>query len=156
MVWGVLLHWAAMPIYQYDCSGCGRRVDVFFRSVSKVSEPACPECGSKRLKRAISPFARARSERERLDSVDVKQELGHLESGDVAGFARWARRKGKEYGSDLGSEFRAIADKADAGEDPIERVDPAHTLNWQLQKRREGLGGGSGDSASSAGPPTAP
>lgn len=136
-----------MPIYQYDCAGCQRRVDVFFRSVSKVGPAVCPECGGTDLTRVVSQFARARSERDRLDSIDLNQELGRLESGDVAGFSRWARRVGREYDGELGSEFATLADKADAGEDPIERVDPAHTLRHQIEKRRSSLedaGGGAG------------
>jgi putative FmdB family regulatory protein len=141
-----------MPIYQYDCPGCRRRVDVFFRSVSKVGQAACPECGGTDLKRVVSQVARTRSDRERLDAIDLNQELGRLESGDVAGFSRWARRVGREYDGELGSEFSTLADRADAGDDPIERVDPAHTLRYQVQKRRASLEGGSdsGGGASSA------
>ncbi|MBM3139589.1 MAG: zinc ribbon domain-containing protein [Chloroflexi bacterium] len=143
-----------MPIYQYDCAGCGRRVDILFRSVSKAAKPCCPECGSAKLKRAVSQVARLRSERERVESIDFDQEMGHLQSGDESGFARWARRMGRQYDGELGSEFSQIADKADAGEDPIERVDPAHTLRWRIQKRREELSGpASGGDAGDAGGP---
>jgi len=143
-----------MPIYQYDCAGCRRRVDVFFRSVSKVGPAVCPECGGTDLKRAVSRVARARSDRDRLAAIDVDQELGRLESGDVAGFSRWARRVGREYDGELGSEFAALADKADAGDDPIERVDPAHTLRYQVEKRRAALDGG--DTAGGGTPADAP
>ncbi|MPZ99330.1 MAG: hypothetical protein GEU80_08335 [Dehalococcoidia bacterium] len=129
-----------MPIYQYDCAGCERRIDVFFRSVAAAAEakrPACPECGSRRLKRVVSRFARARSEGERIDSIDLEQEMGRMESGDVAGFSRWARRMGEQYDSELGSDFRTLADKADAGEDPVERVDAAHTLRHRIERKKE-------------------
>jgi putative FmdB family regulatory protein len=138
-----------MPIYQYECSGCGRRVEILFRSVSKVGPAVCPGCGSRDLRRAVSQVARARSDRERLDSIDPAQELGRLESGDVAGFARWARRVGRAYDGELGSDFTTLAEQAEAGEDPIERVDPAHTLRSQIRKRRDAL---SGDATGGAGP----
>jgi putative FmdB family regulatory protein len=143
-----------MPIYQYDCDTCRRRVDVFFRSVSKVGTPVCPECGGKRLKRVVSTFARARSERERLDSIDLDQEMGRLESGDVGGFERWARRMGRQYDGELGAEFSEMADKAAAGEDPIERVDPAFTLRSRVERRRGELdaSAGSGPDAPAGGP----
>lgn len=140
-----------MPIYQYDCSGCSRRVDVFFRSISKVSSATCPECGSKRLRRVVSRVARARSEGERIESIDFEQEMGRLESGDVGGFARWARRVGERLDGELGSDFRGIAEKAEAGEDPIERVDPAHTLRYRLEKAREQAGGTGAGGPSEAG-----
>jgi putative FmdB family regulatory protein len=130
-----------MPIYQYDCGGCGRRVDIFFRSISKVSAARCPECGSKRLRRVVSRVARTRSESERVASIDVEQELGRMESGDVGGFARWARRVGDRLDDELGSDFRQIAEQAEAGEDPIERVDPAHTLRYRVEKRRREVAG---------------
>jgi len=33
-----------MPIYEYQCAGCGRRVEVLVRSAA--SEATCPHCGS--------------------------------------------------------------------------------------------------------------
>ena len=125
-----------MPIYQYDCAGCGRRVDVFFRSISRVADPACPECGGKQLKRAVSQVARRRSQLDRVNSINIDQELGHLDGTDVGSFARWARRMGEQYDGELGSDFSHLADKADAGEDPLERIDPGHTLRYRLEQAR--------------------
>lgn len=50
-----------MPIYQYNCAACERRVELFFRSAKAATEPSCPECGSQDLKRVISRVARVRS-----------------------------------------------------------------------------------------------
>jgi putative FmdB family regulatory protein len=33
-----------MPIYEYRCTGCGRRVEVLVRS--EAASPQCPECGA--------------------------------------------------------------------------------------------------------------
>jgi putative FmdB family regulatory protein len=33
-----------MPIYEYNCTTCGRRVEVLVRS--KASVPCCPNCDS--------------------------------------------------------------------------------------------------------------
>jgi len=133
-----------MPIYQYDCSGCDQRVEVFFRSVKAVDKPVCPQCGSKTLKRVMSRFARVRSDAQQLDDLDIEQQLGRLDGKSEADFARWTRRMGDELGEDLGADFRDMADRADAGEDPIERVDPAHTLQYRVDKRREETTGDGG------------
>ncbi len=134
-----------MPIYQYDCGGCDQRVEVFFRSVKSVDDKApCPQCGSKKLKRVMSRFARVRSEAQRLDDLDIDQQLGRLDGKSEADFARWTRRMGDELGEDLGADFRDMADRADAGADPIERVDPAHTLKYRVNKKREEAAGDSG------------
>ena len=133
-----------MPIYQYDCANCERRVDVFFRSVSSAGEPICPECGGAQLTRAVSQFARTRSSQERVDSIDFDREMGRLGSGSEGDFARWARRMGSEYDGELGSNFAELAERADAGEDPVERIDPGHTLKYNIDKRRDEVSHGDG------------
>ncbi len=125
-----------MPIYQYDCDGCDQRVDVFFRSANSTSDAVCPECGGKSLTRVMSGFARARSDAERVDSIDFNQEMGRLKSGDQGDFARWAKRMGKDFDGELGSNFSEIADRASSGEDPIDRVDPGFKLKNELNKNK--------------------
>ena len=49
-----------MPIYEYDCSDCGERVELLIRNQEET--PVCPECGGTRLEKAFSVFA-ARSGR---------------------------------------------------------------------------------------------
>lgn len=127
-----------MPIYQYDCSGCDQRVDIFFRSANSTAEAVCPQCGGKRLTRVMSTFARARSSSERVESIDFNQEMGRLGGGSEGEFARWAKRMGKEYDDELGSNFSEIAERAEAGEDPVERVDPGFKLKHAIQKKSRG------------------
>ena len=45
-----------MPIYEYQCEACGERFEMLVRSVSQQSHPACPKCGSRKVKKAISLF----------------------------------------------------------------------------------------------------
>ena len=74
-----------MPIYEYRCNGCGRRVQLFFRSFSAVQSGSCPHCGSTDLARAPSRVAIVRSESARqeiLADPDVKQRM--LELGITA------------------------------------------------------------------------
>jgi putative FmdB family regulatory protein len=134
-----------MPIYQYDCAGCQNRVDVFFRSASSAADPVCPECGGTDLERVMSRFARARSEADRLASIDVDAEIGRLGKGSVGEFGRWSKRLGKELGEDLGREFAQLAERAEAGDDPVERVDAGFTLKHRIEKRRAEASGDGGD-----------
>ena len=140
-----------MPIYQYDCADCERRVDVFFRSANSAGAPVCPECDGTQLTRVMSQFARAYGSGERVDAIDFDREMGRLGSGGEAEFARWARRMGKEHDETLGTNYRELAERTDAGEDPVERVDPGHTLQHKINEqkrktRRSGQGGAaSGD-----------
>lgn len=44
-----------MPIYEYDCESCGKKVEVLLRSSRE--KPVCPSCGSRKLTRLLSTFA---------------------------------------------------------------------------------------------------
>jgi putative FmdB family regulatory protein len=47
-----------MPIYEYDCRGCGREFEILIQGSQK---PSCPDCGGKRLDKKLSVFAVASS-----------------------------------------------------------------------------------------------
>ena len=42
-----------MPIYEYECSGCGHRLDAM-QKMSDAPLTDCPECGKPELKKLIS------------------------------------------------------------------------------------------------------
>ena len=61
-----------MPIYEYDCAGCGRRSSILVRSAPGGARPACPHCGGGRLRRAVSGFAFHRSLQSKAEQLDPK------------------------------------------------------------------------------------
>ncbi len=109
-----------MPIYEYGCYDCRKRVNVFFRSFSEVETKAaaCPRCGGNNLKRLISKVAVIRSEESRLESLADPGSLAGLDENDPKSIARWMRKMSGEMGEDLGSEFDEVVDRLEAGEDP--------------------------------------
>jgi putative FmdB family regulatory protein len=133
-----------MPIYEYTCRSCGKPSSHFFRSISAVTATACPECGSSDLERLVSKVAYIKPDSQRVAEIDTSRVLGGLDGSDPASFERWARRTGADLDSALGSNFRELADKAAAGEDPIERVDPGHTLRYAVEKKLSEASGSSG------------
>ena len=46
-----------MPIYEFVCQKCHRRVSFFIRDMSAPFAPKCSSCGSANLLRVISGFA---------------------------------------------------------------------------------------------------
>ena len=125
-----------MPIYQYDCSGCGDRVEVLHRSAASIDTASCPQCGGGDLTRVMSTFARRRTSAQRLDEIDVRAQQAALEGGDEQSFARWARRAGAEYDEALGTNYRELAERTEAGEDPVDRIDAGHSFQHRVQDRR--------------------
>ena len=105
-----------MPIYEYRCAPCRRRVQVLTLRVSEKPDPVCDRCGSRTLERIPSRFALARSEESRLDALSDPSQLSGLDDGDPRSVARWLRRMGREAGDDLaGPELDGMIDELESG-----------------------------------------
>ena len=117
-----------MPIYEYVCHDCERRVSLLWRSFADVQErqAACPRCGGTNLSRLISRVAVLRSEESRLDDLADPNSMGDLDENDPKSLARFMRKMASETGEDLGPEFAEVVGRLEAGEDPeaIERSMP--------------------------------
>ncbi len=111
-----------MPIYEYVCLHCRRRVSLFYRSFSEAEQatPTCPRCGSERLVRRISRVAVVRSEESRLEAMLDSDWIGDLDENDPRSLARFMRRISNELGEDLGDEFEEVVERLEAGESPEE------------------------------------
>jgi putative FmdB family regulatory protein len=110
-----------MPIYEYRCHTCRRRVSIFFRSFSDIqAEPACPRCGSTHLTRLISRVAVVRSEDSRIDDLADPSMLDGLDEDDPKSMARWMRKMSAETGEDMPPEFDEVIDRLESGQSPEE------------------------------------
>lgn len=111
-----------MPIYEYRCHNCRRRVSVFWRTYSDAdgAKPSCPRCGSASLTRLISRVRVIRSEESRLDDLADPSLLSDFDENDPRSLARMMRRMSDEVGEDMGPEFDEVIGRLEAGEDPEE------------------------------------
>jgi putative FmdB family regulatory protein len=125
-----------MPIYEYHCHDCRRRVSLFFRSFSDVEEePTCPRCGGRQLGRLISRVSVVRSEDSRLDDLADPTMLGDLDEDDPKSIARWMRKMSAETGEEMPQEFDEVIDRLESGQSPEE-------IEESMPEMAEGLGGG--------------
>ncbi len=123
-----------MPIYEYRCNDCRRRVSVFWRSFSEigVTRPSCPRCGSENLTRLVSRVAVVRSEESRLDDLADPSSLAGLDENDPKSMARWMRKMSQEMGEDLGPEFGEVIDRLESGQSPEEIEEAIPDLGGDL------------------------
>ena len=99
-----------MPLYEYQCGGCGSRFSVFVRSLGSTMEAQCDRCGSAEVTRTISSFAYHRSLDSRLDNLDPKYDkMLDASNADIRQDTLF-----REYGLDEGPMF--------GGEGPPERA----------------------------------
>lgn len=111
-----------MPIYEYRCLQCGKRINIFLRSFAAASEnkPRCPHCQSENLRRLVSRVSVLQSEETRLDNLSDTGTLSDVDENDPRSVARWMRQMGNEAGEDLGTEFNEVVDRLEAGQSPEE------------------------------------
>lgn len=117
-----------MPIYEYRCHGCRRRVSILWRSFAEAEEgqAVCPRCGSTNLTRLVSRVRVVRSEGSRLEDMADPSFLSDLDENDPRSMARLMRRMADEVGEEMGPEFDEVVGRLEAGESPeeIERSMP--------------------------------
>jgi len=111
-----------MPIYEYRCHQCRRRVNIWWRTFSEAEQGTarCPRCGSENLSRMVSRVRLVRSEESRLDDLSDPSQFGDLDENDPRSLGRWMRRMSQEIGEDLGPEFDEVVDRLEAGQSPEE------------------------------------
>jgi len=128
-----------MPIYEYTCHDCKRRVSLLWRSFADAEERSatCPRCGGTNLTRLMSRVAVLRSEESRLDDLADPGALGDLDENDPRSLARFMRKMAGETGEDLGPEFDEVVGRLEAGEDP-------ETIEKSMPELAAGEGGGMG------------
>src|SRR5512139_2015695 len=97
----------AMPIYEYSCLSCKRKMSFLVLSPSTF-HPSCKHCQSTNLEQLYSRFSSPKSEDQRLEALADPASLGGLDENDPASVARWMKKMGKEMGEDVGEDFDQI------------------------------------------------
>lgn len=101
-----------MPIYEYHCDACNKRVSLLVLNINNPSTPVCSRCGSRKLTRLLSRFAVVKSEESRFERMADPSNFGDLDENDPKSVARWAKRMGKEMGEDVGDDFDEMMEGA--------------------------------------------
>ena len=106
-----------MPIYEYRCRTCRRKVSILTLRVSETVDAVCDHCGGRALDRLMSRFAMVRSEESRLDALSDPSTLDGVDENDPKSMARWMKKMGSELGEDLGDDFDEMIDDVASGGD---------------------------------------
>ena len=106
-----------MPLYEYRCTDCKKRVTILTLRASEAVDAVCEHCGSRKLSRLMSRFAMGRSDEARMEALSDPSSLAGLDENDPASMARWMKKMGREMGDELGDagDIDAMADEMAAG-----------------------------------------
>lgn len=142
-----------MPIYEYRCLTCRKKVSIFFRSYASVTDPVCPECGGTSLERLFSRIVVRRGGAGHEHSEDAQigdagefdesvgmgmgadpfgdpygggsdeNPFGFDEDTDPREIARWTRQMSAQMGEPLDADLDAALTDLERGADPDEVMD---------------------------------
>ncbi len=112
-----------MPIYEYRCPNCKRKVSIFFRSLSSVDHASarCPHCGNGDLVRLVSRVRVIRGASKSIDSGgdDLADDaLSGLDENDPRSMGRFMRKMAEESGEEMPPEFDEVVNRLEKGESP--------------------------------------
>ena len=105
-----------MPIYEFQCRDCGRKMSTLVLSRARIDEVRCARCGSANLEKLFSRFATVKSEEARLNALADPSGMGDLDENDPKSVSRWMKKMGREMGDDLGEDFDAAVEEEMAAE----------------------------------------
>jgi putative FmdB family regulatory protein len=101
-----------MPIYEYECRSCRRIISVLILKKEEEKDARCPHCGGDRLTRVLSRFVLHKTEDQRLQDFDAHRPQPDTFYQDRRNIGLWAKKRARELGTDLGSGFDEVVEKA--------------------------------------------
>ncbi|MBL8086508.1 MAG: zinc ribbon domain-containing protein [Chthonomonas sp.] len=105
-----------MPLYEYRCQSCGRKVTVLVGMTADAQELRCEHCQSTDLRKLVSRFVRGRDEDTRIDEfVDQLDVMGEPDSASRA--RDLLREAGKAMDDDMSDEMEEMFEADQEGED---------------------------------------
>ena len=110
-----------VPIYEYRCPNCRKKVSIFFRNLSSVDHESarCPNCSSGGLVRLMSRVRVIRGgSTSGGDELDEMPDLAGLDENDPRSMGRFMRKMAEESGEELPPEFNEVVGRLEKGESP--------------------------------------
>ena len=107
-----------MPLYEYRCRHCQRKVTLYLRAFSQ-SSPSCPQCGNDTLQRLFSAFSVHKTDSGIYEDIlsDSQLTKGML-NNDPRALVEWNKRMSR--GEETAPEYEEMIDKMEHGEMPAE------------------------------------
>jgi putative FmdB family regulatory protein len=107
-----------MPTYEFRCTDCRRRFDLFL-SYSEYDKSVirCPHCQSTNVQRKIGRIRFARSDESRMENLADPSNLAGLDE-DPKTLGKMMRQMSQETGEDMGPEFHEVISRLESGQSP--------------------------------------
>ncbi len=109
-----------MPLYEYRCNNCHRKVTILIRGASE-SPVTCHECNASELERVLSRFSVHKSDQSVYDDILSDSQLTKgLMHDDPHALADWNKRMTQGTDEDIAPAYTEMLDRMEAGEMPAD------------------------------------
>ncbi len=96
-----------MPVYEYRCRGCARKVTLLVGMVAAPDDETCPHCGGTDLVKLVSRFRRGRTEDDRVDEMHDRLEVAGDPESPTA-MRAILREMGKAMDEDMADDMEEL------------------------------------------------
>jgi putative FmdB family regulatory protein len=107
-----------MPVYEFWCPSCQKKVSFLLRRIGEPFSPVCPSCGNSSLSRLVSSFAYQKSLSTIYEESGEPDKPGPDYYRDPRNIGRWAEKRFQEAGMEMPSQVREMIQSARQGEMP--------------------------------------
>ena len=107
-----------MPLYEYQCMECGGINTALILKPPEVKNLQCGRCRSQKLVRILSRFALHKTEVQRVDEFNPRDQRDDSFYKDDCNVGLWAKKRMKQLGVDLGHSFDETVENARSGKLP--------------------------------------
>lgn len=108
-----------MPLYEYWCNQCQRKITLYCPTFSEALPP-CPQCSNDTLRRLVSTFSvRSKTYKDVYEGILTDSQLTRgMMADDPRALSEWNRRMSQ--GEEVAPEYEEMIGRMDKGEMPSE------------------------------------
>ena len=109
-----------MPLYEYWCQQCLKRITIYLRGFSS-SSITCPQCGSSNLRRLFSTFSMRKGDKDVYEDILTDSQLTRgMMQNDPRALVEWNKRMSRGIDDEIAPQYEEMMGRMEKGEWPVD------------------------------------
>ena len=112
-----------MPLYEYWCHDCRKRITLYVRGYSSASIPVCPQCSNNNIRRLFSTFSVRKTDKDIYEDILTDSQLvDGMMRNDPRAMADWNNRMSRGIDQEATPEYDEMLHRMESGEWPTDLI----------------------------------